>query len=105
MVVNRFKWETTDTGHKWNGDILFERTFCAIAVHGVTAVRRRRIDLLNRAQLFNLLTITPADDGLDLIFAGDSAVHLVAPHWLCLIEDVGDPWPTGIAPHHPACEA
>jgi hypothetical protein len=105
MMVNRFKWETTDNDRRRNGGTQFERTFCAVSVLGVTAVRRRRIDLLDRARLLNLLTITAADDGLDLIFAGDAAVHLVAPHWHCLIEDVGEPWPTGVAPRHPACEA
>ena len=105
MMVNRFKWEATDSDSRRNGGTLFERTFCAVSVLGVTTVRRRRIDLLDRARLLSMLTITPADDGLDLIFAGDSAIHLVAPHWRCLIEDVGEPWPTGLAPHHPACDS
>ncbi len=104
MVVNRFKWETTGAEHRQDGNIGFERTFCAVSVLGVTAVRRRGIDLLDRARLLNLLTITPAEDGLDLIFAGHSAVHLVAPRWCCLIEDVGEPWPTDVAPRHPTGE-
>ncbi len=101
MVVNRFKWERVGEG----GSAPYQRTNCAVSVLGVTAVRRRRIDLLNPATVLNLLTITPSDEGLDLIFAGDSAIHLTAPHWRCLVEDIGEPWPTAKVPHHPAEEA
>ncbi len=85
MVVNRFRWEAAD-------DIL-TRINCAVTVLGVTNVKRRAIDPSNRALLLDLLAITPTADGINLIFAGNAAIHLTAPHWRCLIEDISDPWP------------
>jgi hypothetical protein len=96
MVLSRFRWEAPpdpETG--------CERINCAVRVLGVTAVQRRNLDLRDRTLLLNLLTITPSQDGLDLIFAGDSAIHLVAPSWRCLIEDLGEPWPVAAMPCHP----
>ena len=101
MVVNRFKWEVVGPDGRPQGGSSFERTFCAVSVLGVTAVRRRGIDLLERGRLLNLLTMTLAEDGLYVLFAGnDAVVHLVASHWRCLIEDVGVPWPTATLPRH-----
>ena len=94
MVANRFKWESAE------GDGPYERTHCVVTVLGVTAVRRRRVDLLDRALVLDLLTMAPGEDGLDLIFAGGAAIHLTAPGWRCLIEDIGEPWPAAAAPHH-----
>jgi hypothetical protein len=101
MVVNRFKWEAVGPDGQPQGRPSFERTFCAVSVLGVTAVRRRGIDLLDRGRLLNFLTMTPAEDGLHVLFAGnDAVIHLLAPHWRCLIEDVGTPWPTATIPSH-----
>ena len=95
MVANRFKWEAVcdETGP-------FERTNCAVRVLGVTSARRRQVDLLDRSLILNLLTLVPADDGVELIFAGGSAIRLTAPSWCCLIEDIGEPWPTDRLPRH-----
>jgi len=95
MVVNRFKWE--NAGRDGVPD---ERTNCVISVLGVTAVRRRGIDLLDRALVLDLLTLVPSADGIDLIFAGDGAIHLTAPGWRCFVKDIGEPWPAVAVPRH-----
>ncbi|MEI7608994.1 MAG: DUF2948 family protein [Rhodospirillaceae bacterium] len=92
MVVNRFRWEAA-------GPVL-TRTNCAVTIQGVTEVRRRAIDLGNRALMLDLLAITPGETGIDLIFAGEGAIHLAGPRWRCLIEDIGEPWPAEAAPRH-----
>ncbi len=92
MVVNRFRWEAAGPA--------LTRTNCAVTVRGVTAVKRRAIDLANRALLLDLLAITPGPEGIDLIFAGEGAIHLTAPRWRCLIEDIGEPWPAEATPRH-----
>ena len=92
MVVNRFRWEAA-------GPTL-TRTNCAVTIRGVTAVKRRAIDLGNRALLLDLLAVTIGADGIDLIFAGNGAIHLTAPDWRCQIEDIGEPWPAEAAPRH-----
>ncbi|MEI6558108.1 MAG: DUF2948 family protein [Rhodospirillaceae bacterium] len=92
MVVNRFRWEAA-------GAVL-TRTHCAVSIQGVTEVKRRHIDLADRALLLDLLAITSGSEGLELIFAGDGVIHLSAPQWRCLIEDIGEPWPAEAAPRH-----
>lgn len=100
MVVNRFKWEEAAPGGVLRPGP-YSRTLCALCITGVSQVRRRNVDLLDRGRVLNLLTILPEDEGLQLIFAGDSAIHLVAAGWRCLIQDLGDPWPTAALPRHP----
>ena len=97
MVVNRFRWEAADA--------TLTRTNCAVTITGVTDVKRRAIDLGDRALLLDLLAITAATkegtaDGIDLIFAGNAAIHLTAPHWRCIVEDIGEPWPAEATPSH-----
>ncbi|MEI8393888.1 MAG: DUF2948 family protein [Rhodospirillaceae bacterium] len=94
MVVNRFKWESAGAGGAG------ERTNSAVTITGVRAVRRRKLDLCDRSLVLDLLTLLPNEDGLDLVFAGGSAIHLTAPHWGCLLEDIGEPWPAAATPHH-----
>ena len=100
MVVNRFKWEAAALESGTSGS-RYERTNCAVSISGVTQVRRRKVDLLERGRVLNLLTILSDAEGLELVFAGDSVIQLVAPHWRCFIHDLGDPWPTGAVPCHP----
>jgi hypothetical protein len=95
MMVNRFRWELSGREPAEP-----QRVNCAVTVLGITGVRRRNIDLRDRALLLNLLTIQPGTDGLDLVFADDRAIHLASARWRCLIEDVGAPWPAGAVPRH-----
>ncbi|CAK0770678.1 hypothetical protein WCLP8_4600003 [uncultured Gammaproteobacteria bacterium] len=35
-----------------------------------------------------------------LVFAEDIRIQLLTPRWTCLLEDVGEPWPTSHRPQH-----
>lgn len=104
-VVNRFKWETAQAdriGPKADDDHLFpyERTQCGIRFDNVTAVKTRGIDLRDRRQMLSLLSVEPAPSGVVLTFAGGGAVRLEGENWRCLVEDLGEPWPTACRPNH-----
>lgn len=110
MVANRFKWETADSGRTTaDGDGLaadddhlfpFERTHCGVRFDGVTAVRVRGVDLKDRRQMLELLSVAAVDGGVLLTFAGGGALRLDGSDWLCLAEDMGEPWPTASRPCH-----
>lgn len=109
LVVNRFKWETAgqprpaDAGPTADDDDLFpyERTHCGVRFEGVTAVKIRGIDLRDRHQMLELLSLEAGAAGVTLTFAGGGCVRLESPRWCCLVEDLGDPWPTANKPTHP----
>lgn len=109
-VVNRFKWETAETarpGPRADDDHLFpyERTQCGVRFDGVTAVRVRGIDLKDRRQMLSLLSLSVVEGGVLLTFAGGGAVRLEGARWRCLVEDLGEPWPTSSKPDHDLDEA
>lgn len=107
MVVSRFRWEAADRprpGPAADDDhlALYERVQCGLRVEGVTGVKRRGFDVKNRAQILELLAIAPdGPDGLLLTFAGGGCLRLESPSWRVLVEDLGEPWPTGNRPTHP----
>ncbi|HYD31789.1 MAG TPA: DUF2948 family protein [Azospirillaceae bacterium] len=110
MVVNRFKWEGCRDETALAGgpmvdeediDCPFERTNCGVRVEGVTGVRSRGIDMKDRRQILELLTVESDDDGVTMHFAGGGCIHLDAGSWLWVMEDLGEPWPTSRKPNHP----
>jgi hypothetical protein len=109
LLANRFCWEKADTPPPppEPGDLSadvedcpYQRTHCAVRFDGVTAVRYRDINRSDRTRLLSLLTIEPVADGVVLTFAGGAAIRLEQPDLACLIEDVGEPWPTARKPGH-----
>lgn len=111
LLVNRFKWETADrprpaSGPTADDDDLYpyERTHCAVRFEGVTAVKARGIDLNDRHQILELLALEPGAEGVTLHFAGGGGIRLIGDRWSCLVEDLGDPWPTATRPRHPDAE-
>ena len=106
LVVNRFKWETADQprpGPSADDDHLtpFERVHCGVRIEGVTAVKIKDIDLKDRTQILELLTLEAVQDGVVLHFAGGGCVRLDGSGWCCWVEDLGEPWPTVCKPCHP----
>lgn len=108
LVVNRFKWESVEDGRSLLGPTAedehlfpFERTHCAVRFENVTAARARGIDVKDRRQILELLSLEVVEDGVSLHFAGGGCVHLLASGWHCLVEDLGEPWPTSCRPCHP----
>ena len=81
-------------------DHWYERITCALRFEHVSAVRANGIDLANRAQMLELLSLHLADDGLDLAFAGNKTIRLTISKLSCHAEDLGQPWPTTQRPEH-----
>jgi hypothetical protein len=123
MMTQRFRWEkvagggeaedgldalgdaaapAADGGPDEDGPVdWFERVLCAVRFDNVTAVRANGIDLSNRAQMLELLSLHMTDGGLDLAFAGNKTVRLTISKLSCQAEDIGQPWPTTLRPDHP----
>lgn len=106
MVANRFMWEVDAVEPAATDDVLegegpvFLRTNCGVRFEGVKAVRSRGLDLRDRGQMLDLLAIRWEDGGVELHFSGDATLRLEMDRPVCLIEDVGEPWPTTRRPAH-----
>ena len=100
FAANRYRWEAGST------DGAGERINCGVTVSNVVRVRRRGIDLKDRAAFLNLLSLAvvenPQGDGpfVDLTFSADAAIRLETTGLLCHLEDFGEPWPTPWRPRH-----
>lgn len=110
-VVNRFRWEAADGGSlrgegrggmQADDDHLFpfERVQCGVRFDGIAAVKTRGLNLKDRSQILELLSVGPADGGVVLTFAGGGALRLEGAAWRCAVEDLGEPWPTSSRPCH-----
>ena len=108
LVANRFMWEAgaIENGPAPDGEEASEdrpvylRSNCGVRFEGVTAVRSRGVDLQDRAQMLELLAVRWVDGGTELDFSGDATVRLEMKRPVCLIEDIGEPWPTTRRPSH-----
>jgi len=126
LVANRFKWpeaegkpdpapepapepKTAPEAVPAKGDAAFEdareappfeRVNCGICFDQVLRVRCKNIDLSDRRQILNLLTIVEAPGAVVLLFSDDGAIRLEISGLSCHIEDLGDAWPTRWRPHH-----
>lgn len=107
LVVNRFKWEAADGGPRNDGpaaddDHLFpyERTQCGVRFENIAAAKVRGVNLKDRAQMLELLSVSPTESGVLLTFAGGGALRLEGAGWRCIVEDLGEPWPTSSRPCH-----
>lgn len=106
MVVNRFRWEAADRAHPGpaadDDDLAsYERVHCGLRVEGVTAAKLRGFDLKDRGRIMELLSMETVEGGIALHFAGGGCVRLDGPSWRMVVEDLGEPWPTGCKPCHP----
>lgn len=108
MVANRFMWEVGAVEREQTADAddvpddaqVYLRSNCGVRFEGVTAVRTRGVDLQDRAQMLELLAVRWVDGGTELNFSGDATVRLEMKRPVCLIEDIGEPWPTTRRPSH-----
>jgi hypothetical protein len=121
MVVNRFMWERQPDspleppvapGHekKMRGEDasfreteaqpLYERTHCGVTFDKIKAVKARGMDLEDRSELYDLLSIQPAEGGVLLVFADEAALFLQTKRIRCHLQDLGEPWPTHSRPGH-----
>ncbi len=98
-VFDRFMWEHCGPeGCEGQPPFLVQS---ALRIEGVAGVRQSGIDQADKRALLELLTLTLDDDGaLLLTFAGGGAIRLAGKGMVCLLEDLGEPRPTGLAPRH-----
>lgn len=128
LMTQRFRWEKApdrvivDDGRDALGDPApdesddadvdaptrdhwYERITCALRFEHVTAVRANGINLANRSQMLELLSIHVGDGTLDLAFADDKTIRLTISKLSCHAEDIGQAWPTTQRPEHPEDES
>jgi hypothetical protein len=98
LAVSRFRWELPETGRDDAGG--GERVNAGLIFEHVRGVRSRRLDLGDRTQVLDLLTIQAGDGHVDLLFAGGATVRLEIDRIECRLEDYGEPWPTIFRPKH-----
>ena len=97
IVFNRFRWECAGDGPP------FERTHAMLSFQNVRAVRTSDVDRRRPDGLLSLLTMAPADGAaVDLAFAGGATVQVDSEPLDCILEDLGEPWPTAWRPDHGA---
>ncbi len=99
LVASRFRWEAA-AGKRVEGRI-YERVRCGVRFEHVTAVRLRDLDQRRRGDILSLLTITPGEGVVDLVFAAGGLVRLEVERIACHLEDFDEPWPTQWRPAHP----
>jgi hypothetical protein len=106
MLASRFRWEAaldSEPEDKMAGEAnasAFERIHCGVAFEEVEAVKVKGIDMKDRSQFLDLLTLRAEDEGLVLTFAGGGAIRLDVPRIRCHMRDMGEPWPTANRPEH-----
>ena len=123
LVVNRFKWPqaedktipvapaadpagTQDASFEdAESEPPYERVNCGICFDRVLQVRAKNVDLSDRQQILNLLTITSDAKSVTLLFSGGAAIRLEVSALSCHIEDLGEGWLTRWRPVHDDVEA
>ena len=97
LVLNRFRWECA-------GDTPpFERTHTMLSFQNVQAVRTRNVDRDRPDEPLCLLTLAAGKDtAVDLAFAGGATVRIESEPLDCVLDDLGEPWPTVWRPDHDA---
>ncbi len=99
LVASRFRWEAAG-GERVAGRI-YERIRCGVRFEHVSAVRVRDLDTRRRGDILSLLTITPGEGVVDLVFAAGGRVRMEIERIACHLEDLDQPWPTQWRPAHP----
>ena len=98
LALNRFMWER---GEEQDADgPLYFRTHALLRIDGVTAVRSRGYDRADRARILSLMSVRPSEGGIDLLFAEDAAIKVLADPLKATLLDMGEPWPTRWRPGH-----
>jgi len=106
MLASRFRWEAVVDGKPESvaEGTVFERIHCGVAFEAVEDVKVRGMDLKDRSQYLDLLTVRAEAGAVVLTFAGGAAIRLDAPRVSCHMRDMGEPWPTTNRPEHKLAE-
>ncbi len=79
----------------------FERTHTMLSFQNAQAVRTRNVDRDRPDRPLNLLTLAASEGtAVDLAFAGGATVRIESEPLDCILDDLGEPWPTIWRPDH-----
>ena len=73
---------------------------CGLTFDKIKAVKARGMDLEDRSELYNLLSIQAVENGILLVFADEATLFLQSKRIRCHMQDLGEPWPTHARPGH-----
>lgn len=90
LVVARY--QKTDDGAR--------RRLIGINIDGVTRVSRKGFSPHDHDEVLNLLAMIPKDDGIELVFSGESMIRLECPVIKVYAADLGEGWQTVFSPQH-----
>jgi Protein of unknown function (DUF2948) len=79
---------------------LYERVNAGLCFEKVRRVRTQKLDLKDKDQVLSLLTVEVRPGALTLVFSGGGLVRLEVGAIACVLEDLGEPWPTPWLPLH-----
>ncbi|MEH6632810.1 MAG: DUF2948 family protein [Halopseudomonas aestusnigri] len=123
LVVNRFCWEMlpaelrerslsapdTPAGQAENDDVsfsdvddlpTFHRVNTGLCFDKVKSVQVKDVDLSQKDEILNLLTVAAIPGYITLHFSGGAAIRLVVSKIRCHMDDISEPWPTLYQPRH-----
>jgi hypothetical protein len=98
LVANRFCWECAP--EILEGDSFYMRVPTALSFHHVTEIKKKALDLHNKHELINLMTIHDHDNCIHLVFSGGTEIRLTVDRISCLLRDVDEPYHTINKPCH-----
>lgn len=79
---------------------LYQRVNCGVRIEKVTRVRTHGVDPGEKDQILNLLTVVAEPRAVTLHFSGGGAIRIDTIETACVLEDLGEPWPTSWRPSH-----
>ncbi|WP_020592053.1 DUF2948 family protein [Kiloniella laminariae] len=79
------------TFHRVNTGLCFDR---------VKSIQVKNVDLGQKDEILNLLTIAAIPGYITLYFSGGAAIRLVVSQIRCHMDDLSEPWPTLNQPRH-----
>lgn len=99
LLANRFCWECAP--EVLEGDSFYQRVSTGIAFQHVTEIKKKDLNLENKNELVNLLTIHNGDENyIHLIFSGGAEIRLTVDKISCHLTDVEEPYHTCNIPTH-----
>lgn len=102
LVANRFCWECHP--ETLEGNSYYARVSAGLSFHQVTEIKKKDLNLQNRNELVNLLTIHDGEENsIHLIFSGGSEIRLKVDKIACHFKDMDEPYHTCNRPSHESC--
>lgn len=99
LIANRFCWECDP--EILEGDSFYKRVPTGLAFHQVIEIKKKDLDLQNKNELINLLTIHDENiNSIHLIFSGGAEIRLTVDKISCHLKDVDEPYHTCNKPCH-----